>query len=47
MNDNYIKSVEFIDEIDDVEILKILLKDLIFYNDDEFIENFIVDEYNL
>lgn len=43
---NYNKAVEFIETAPD-EVLRELLKDLMFYNDSNFIENFIVNENNL
>lgn len=43
---NYNKAIEFIETAPE-DSLRELLKELIFYNDSEFIEDFIVDENNL
>lgn len=43
---NYNKAIEFIETAPE-DSLRELLKELIFYNDSEFIEEFIVDENNL
>lgn len=42
----YNKAIEFIETAPE-DTLRGLLKDLIFYNDSEFIEDFIIDENNL
>ena len=44
--ENYKKAVEFIETAPE-ESLKDLLLDLMFYNPDSFIENFIVNENDL
>lgn len=46
MKSNYEKAIEFVEECGE-EQLREILKQLIFWNPDEFVENFIAEEYNL